>query len=216
MFFGQQLFVLARLAHDLQTAADRAIAFTGRSGVVEHDAQVERLAFADVGRQRQFFHRDFGTRQRADWHHVDAHAGLCQAAPLSQRVADVFVTVADDHDPLGRIVRERGLGQLHRAGDVGVFAIDQALDLGHLGFFFERRNLDRRFAAEHDHAGPIVGMHLPLIADRGFDVADHRLVLLWRDAHRLIEQVENRQAVGLADPLHFGQGANQGCQHGAA
>ena len=151
----------------------------------------------------------------ADGHYVDAHARLRQGLRLLDRVAQVLVAVADDYDPLGGVLGKRGLGKLHGRGNVGVFGIEYAFDLGgHLHVVVVGRDFDGRVPAEHDRprAVPV----LAVFADLGIDVLDHRLAALHGNAQRLIEEKNRSQPVAGLDDLNFGQGKDQSQEHEAA
>ena len=85
--------------------------------------------------------------------HVDADARVGQRPGLCQRVADVLVAVAENDDPLFGVVGKARLGQLHRAGQVGVLAIDQGLDRGSFCVSSSGGSSTAGVGAEHDHAG---------------------------------------------------------------
>ena len=191
------------------------IARLRRGGVGDHHAQVERLAAADVGGNGHALDDDFGPGLIADRQHIDAHARLRKALGLLDRVAQVLVAVADDHDSLGGVLGKRGLGEFHRRGQVGVFGIEHAFDLrGQLHVVVERRDFDGGVAAEDDHAHAIAV--LAMLPDLGVDVFDHRLAALDGNAERLIQQINHRQPVAGSDDLNFGQGEDQTQEHEAA
>jgi hypothetical protein len=75
-----------------------------------------------------------------------------------------------------------------------------------LHFVVEGGNLDRRLAAEDDH--PHAVLFLAVLEDRAVEVFVHRVSPRDGDALRFVEQVNHRQPLFSADPLHFGQ-----CQH---
>ena len=61
-----------------------AFSLAGLGGVVQHDAQVERLAAVDVAGDGDLFDGHFAARLIADRHHVDADARLGQPLRLSR------------------------------------------------------------------------------------------------------------------------------------
>ncbi len=97
----QALFVFARLANHFEPTGHAAAATLCRRRVVHHDAQLEGLAAAHVRRHGHFFHDHIAAGSRANRQDVDADAIRRQAAGLLQRVADVLVSVADQHDAAG-------------------------------------------------------------------------------------------------------------------
>ncbi len=74
------------------------------------------------------FDGDFALAAALDRQHVDANAQLGQSLRLGERVAGVFISVADDDDALGRVGGKHGLGQPQRCRQVRALAVDLAFE----------------------------------------------------------------------------------------
>ena len=80
-------------------------------------------------RQRHPLDDDFGAGAVADRGTTSMPTPAAgQRLGLLHRVAEVLVAVADQHDPLGGVLGEEGLGEFHRRRQVGVLGIDDAFD----------------------------------------------------------------------------------------
>ena len=189
-----------------------AVARLGIAAVGEHDAEVEGLIAADVAGQDHALDGHVGPHVVADGHDVDADARGGQGLGLLQGVALVLVAVGHQHDPPGGIFGKGGLGQLHGGGDVRGLRVEQAFDrVAHLQVVVEGREFDGGLAAEDDHPGAVLVAAMGV--DFVLDVLDHRLALCFRDAQRLVQQVDDRQMVVAPHDLQVGRRHRQQRDH---
>ena len=180
--------------------------------MAEHHSQIERQAPLHVGRQGQLVDGHLARCLVGDRHDVDADAAIDGQLGLGQRIAQVFIAVADDDDSLGVIGRKRGLRQLDGVGQVRIVGVELAFDL-RLGDWSassggdstsargqrQSRRRDRRpcdaAAQPHSHT-----RSSPRSAGR--------------NAERLIEQIENGQPSAGLHPLDFRRSEDEQQHHG--
>ena len=161
------------------------------------------------------FHQHFTRGRVAHGHRVDSHALAGQLSGLAHGIAQVLAAIADNHHAAHRPLGKRRGRQLHGRFQVGRFGIDEAFDpLGQLERLVQRGQLHRRVAAEDDYAHAVAP--LPVFLDGPIHRPNHPPPLLLRDAKRLVQQVDDRHLVAVADQLRLAQSQHQQGEHPAA
>ncbi len=158
-----------------------------RSGVVEDDVQIERLAGLHVGGNDQLFDGDIGAAGIAEGNDIDADAFVGELLGLGIGVAEILVAIGDEDHTAGGIGGERSGRKFESAFEIGVAGVEGGFQLvGKDDVIVNRRIFDGGIFGEDDDAGAILPFGVAMLRDRLLDEVGHHLPLRLGNAQRLV------------------------------
>ena len=201
--------ILARREIDGLLAERLFVAIKAHGGALrlvglDEDFCVEGLAFLHAAGQAQLLHGDVVPAFGAERDDIDGHAQRTRLQNRSHGVAEVFVAVGEEHEPLLARLRKRRRAEPQRAADVRAFRSNDRENLRVLGVdLLGGGGFQRGFGAEDEQAGLVLLLLLfrELVHEpaRGF-------LLRGRNGIGAVEQEEDVHAFHRLLPLQARDG----------
>ena len=176
----------------------------------KYRADFERSAAPDIRRQRHLLDRYFGSRREPHWNDINTNATGRQRGSHRIGVPQILVAIGDNHDPLGRVFRERGGRQLQRAFQIGrVPPVERRFERARVGYIIVvGRHFNGRIPSEDYDPRAVVSLAVAMRPGIPHHILLHEIAFRARNALRLVEHIDHGDLFAHPLQLHLRQGGD--------